>query len=160
MSVKEFTLSKEGENFIKKEMKRYESRRSGLIPSLCRIQEEKGWIPPEAVSYLSRLTGFPESDIKELLMFYTLFNKKPVGKLHVQVCCNVSCSLQGGRDLLRDLCEFFQVKVGETSVDGKITISPVECLGACDEAPVMQVNEDYIGKLKGEKAIYFLKDKA
>ena len=159
MSEKTFSLSKEGEDFIKKEIKRYEDSRSSLIPSLYRVQEEKGWIPPEAIPYLSQLTGFPEADIQEILMFYTLFNKKPVGKVHVQVCCNVSCFMQGSKKLLKDLCEFFEVKEGEKSEDGKITITSVECLGACDEAPVMQVNDGYIGKLKGERAIQFLKDK-
>lgn len=160
MKPEAFKLSKEGEDFVKAELKRYESKRSALIPSLARVQKENGWIPPEAVPYLSQLTKLPESNIQEVLMFYTLFNKKPVGKLHVQVCCNVSCSMQGANKIVKDLCEFFKVQIGERSQDGKITITPVECLGACDKAPVIQINdEDYVGKLSSEEARYFIKDK-
>lgn len=154
-----FSLSKEGREIIKKEMNRYETRRSGLISSLWQIQKEKGWISKEAVSWLSQETKFPESYIYELLMFYTLFNKKPVGKFHVQVCTNVSCALNGSRELVEELCSAFKVKEGEKSSCGNWTVSRVECLGACDEAPVIQLNEEYVGKLKKEDLISFLKSK-
>lgn len=153
----EFTLSKEGVALIKKEMTRYETKLSCLIPCLYQIQKEKGWISPEAVKWLGKQTGVPESYIQEVLMFYTLFNKKSVGKFHVQVCCNVSCFMQGGRELAKSICDTFQVKEGEISADGNWTVSRVECLGACDLAPVMQVNDQYLGKLKGERAIHVLR---
>ncbi|MCY4512341.1 MAG: NAD(P)H-dependent oxidoreductase subunit E [Bdellovibrionales bacterium] len=152
-----FTLSEEGIALIKKEMARYETKLSCLIPGLYQIQKEKGWISPEAVQWLSQQTGIPESHIQEVLMFYTLFNRKPVGKLHVQVCCNVSCFMQGGAELVKRICEAFQVKEGEVSTDGNWTVSRVECLGACDLAPAMQVNDQYLGKLKGERAIHVLR---
>lgn len=154
-----FSLSKEGQALIKREMTRYETRRSCLIPCLWQIQKEKGWVPPEAVPWLSCKTKIPESQIYEALMFYTLFNKKKVGKFHVQVCGNVSCAMQGGREMIKKLCETFNVKEGQLSVCGNWTISRVECLGACDEAPVIQLNDQYIGKLKGDKAVQFLKSK-
>ena len=154
-----FTLSKEGIEVIKKEMTRYETKLSCLIPCLYQIQKEKGWVPPQSVPWLSQLTKIPESSIYEVLMFYTMFNKKPVGKNHVQVCCNVSCSLGGGRELFERLCEAFQVKEGEVSADGNWTISKAECLGACDDAPVIQLNDEYIGKLKGDRAVEVLQSK-
>ena len=157
--VKDFFLSSEGESLIQKEMERYEVKLSCLIPCLYQIQKEKGWIPPEAIPWLSGKTSIPEAHIYEIVMFYTLFNKKPVGKFHVQVCCNVSCALRGSRKLMDNLCESFNVKENEISEDGNWTISRVECLGACDEAPVMQVNDQYLGKLKGDRAIEFLKSK-
>ena len=158
-NTESFTLSKEGRELIKKEMTRYETKLSCLIPCLWQIQKEKGWIPPKAVTWLSKETGIPESHIYEVLMFYTMFNKKPVGRFHVQVCTNVSCALHGGRELVKDLCENFDVKEGETSKCGNWTISRVECLGACDEAPVIQLNEEYIGKMKKDRALSFLKSK-
>lgn len=158
-SKKSFSLSEEGKKIIEKEMSRYEIKDSCLIPCLWQIQKEKKWIPPEAIPWLSQQTNIPESKIYEILMFYTLFNKKPVGKFHVQVCGNVSCFMQGGQDIIKKLCETFQVEEGQISSCGNWTISKVECLGACDEAPVIQLNDQYIGKLKGEKAIQFLKSK-
>jgi len=156
---KDFELSPEGISVIQKEMKRYEQKRSCLLPCLYQIQKEKGWIPPESISWLSEQTSIPTAYIYEILMFYTLFNKKPVGQFHVQVCCNVSCALQGSRQLVERLCESFNVKTDEMSRDGNWTISKVECLGACDEAPVMQVNDEYIGRLKGDRAIEVLQSK-
>ena len=154
-----FTLSKEGVDLVQREMSRYETKLSCLIPCLYRIQKEKGWISPLAVSWLSKQTDIPESHIQEVALFYTLFNKKPVGKFHIQVCCNVSCCLQGARDLLKQICSSFQVKEGETSADGNWTVSRVECLGACDLAPVIQVNDrDYLGKLKGDRAVQVLRN--
>ncbi len=159
VSSKGFSLSDKGVSLIQKEMKRYEVKLSCLIPCLYQIQKEKGWIPPESIPWLSQQTSIPESQIYEVLMFYTLFNKKPVGKFHVQVCCNVSCALRGSRNLVDKLCESFDVKENEVSADGNWTISKVECLGACDEAPVIQINDEYFGKLKGDRAIEILKSK-
>lgn len=154
-----FNLSPEGVQIIQKEMKRYETKLSCLIPCLYQIQKEKGWISPQAVAWLSEQTSIAESHIYEVVMFYTLFNKKPMGRFHVQVCCNVSCALNGGRELLKKLCETFQVREGEVSADGNITISRVECLGGCDQAPVVQVNdEDYLNKVKWDKMVEILKE--
>lgn len=154
-----FSLSKEGLQLIKKEMTRYETKLSCLIPCLWQIQKEKGWISKQAVSWLSQVTEIPESYVFEVLMFYTMFNKKPVGRFHIQVCANVSCALKGARELIDHLCEGLNVKEGERSACGNWTVSKVECLGACDEAPVIQLNKDYIGKIKKEDSLTFLKSK-
>ena len=153
-----FELSKEGQEFVKKELTRYEHKYSAIIPSLFQVQKEKDWVPPEAVPYLSKLMSIPEAHINEVLYFYTMFNKKPVGKLHVQVCTNISCAMNGGRELAETLCKTFNVKEGEVSADGKITVSRVECLGSCGTAPMMQVNDDYIENLTPDAAIRKLKE--
>ena len=152
-----FHLSKEGLDLIQKEMTRYETKLSCLIPCLYQIQKEKGWVPPEAVPWLREQTGIPESKIHEVLMFYTLLNKKPVGKFHVQVCCNVSCALAGARELTLRLCERLMVKEGRMRADGECSVSRVECLGACDEAPVVQINEDRYDKMTLQKTLSVLK---
>ena len=140
-------------------MTRYETKLSCLIPCLWQIQKEKGWVPPEAVPWLSQKTGIPEAPIYEVLMFYTMFNKKPVGKLHIQVCTNVSCALHGSRELVKELCSAFKVKEGEKSACGNWTVSRVECLGACDNAPVAYLDGEYIGQIKKEGALTFFKSK-
>ncbi len=154
-----FKLSSEGIDFVKKEIERYETRRSAIIPCLYRVQKEnKGWVPPEAVAELSQLMDLPEAWINEILNFYTMFNKEPIGKLHVQVCCNISCCMNGGRELASHLNKEFGVQGNEISKDGNVTITRVECLGSCDTAPMMQVNDNYYENLTPEKAVSVIKE--
>lgn len=153
-SQTDFQLSEEGLAFVKKELVRYETKRSAILPCLYRVQKENGgWVSPEAVSYLSKIMDIPTAYINEALLFYTMYNKSPVGKLHIQVCCNLSCSMNGGRELVEQLCQSFNVKEGEVSANGEVTISRVECLGACDIAPMAQVNDKYVGPLKKETVV-------
>ena len=154
----DFELSAEGLAFVKKEMGRYETKRSAVLPCLYRVQKENGgWVSPQAVASLSRVMDIPTAYINEVLSFYTMYNKRPVGKLHIQVCCNLSCAMNGARELAQHLCESFNVKEGEVSADGAVTVSRVECLGACDIAPMAQVNDRYIGPLKKETVVEDMK---
>ena len=138
-----FKLSPEGIEFVNKELVRYETKLSAVIPCLYRVQEENGgWISPECVSHLSQLMNLSESEIYEVLTFYTMFNKKPVKPLHVQVCCNISCAMQGSQKILEEL---------KKQDNSNVTLSAVECLGSCDTAPVLQINrEPYIEKVSLE----------
>lgn len=153
-----FELSQDSTNLINKELSRYETKYSAIIPSLFIIQREKGWVPPEGVTYLAKLSGLPVSHINEVRQFYTMFNQEPVGKLHVQVCTNISCSMNGGRELADHICRHYKTKLGEISPDGKVTVSRVECLGSCDTAPMMQVNDKYVENMTPEKAVAALKE--
>ena len=153
-----FELASEGKEFVQKELGRYEDKYSAIIPCLYRVQKENdGWVSEEGVAHLSQLMDIPEADINEVFKFYTMFNQKPVGKLHVQVCTNVSCAMNGGRELAKHICASYDTKLGEVSPDGKVTVNQVECLGSCDTAPMMQVNDRYIENLTPEKAIEELK---
>lgn len=166
-----FQLSKEGVEFVQKEMKRYETKRSAVIPCLYRVQtENNGWVSPECVAYLSQLMDISESCIYEALTFYTMFNKKPTAPLHVQVCCNVTCAMKGSRELLQKLKNRFSLPQQKNSAaansqndqktEPSVTFTPVECLGSCDTAPVAQINrEPYLEKLTVEKAIQILENK-
>jgi NADH-quinone oxidoreductase subunit E len=84
--------------------------------------------------------------------FYTMFNTKPVGTYHLQVCTNVSCMLRGGIGLSEHICSRLGIRKGETTPDGRFTVSEVECLGSCGTAPMMQVNDDYHENLSPERA--------
>lgn len=153
-----FSLSEEGLNFIKKEIKRYETKGSALLPCLYRVQKENGgWISPEAVSYLSQVMQIPEAQINEVLKFYTLYNQKPVGKLHIQVCLNLSCVMNGAKEIVQHLCAHFKTRPGQKSPGGEVSISPVECLGACEKAPVAFVADQYMGPLNKNTVIEELK---
>ena len=147
-----FELSEGAKEYIKSELKRYEDRYSAIIPSLYKVQEENdGWVSPEAVEVLSEFMDIPESHINEVLEFYTMFNKKPVGKYHIQVCCNLTCSMFQARELTDKLCSELEVKEGEKTKDGRFTVTRVECLGSCDNAPAVQINEKYYDKMNFEK---------
>ncbi len=154
-----FELSAEGKEFVKSELKRYETIESAIIPSLYRVQKENdGWVSDEAIAHLSQLMNIPEARINEVFHFYTMFNKKPVGKYHVQVCCNVACAMAGTREMTDEFLRHFEAEEGEMTRDKKFTFTRVECLGACDKAPMMQINDDYYEDLTTDSAVKLLKD--
>lgn len=153
-----FTLSEQGLQNVKKELARYEAKESAIIPSLYIAQKEnKGFITPEMITYLAKVMEIPEARINEVFKFYTMFNQKPVGKYHVQVCTNISCALEGGRELSNHICHELGVKLNEVTSDGRFTVSRVECLGSCGTAPMMQVNDTYHEKLTPETAMNLLR---
>lgn len=153
-------INEEDKNFILSEIKRYEHHYSAIIPSLYCIQRRHGWVSPKAVSELTAISKIPEAHINEVLNFYTMFNKVPVGKLHVQVCTNLSCAMNGGRELADHLCKSFGVHLGEVSADGNVTVNKVECLGACHNAPMMQINDNYYENLTEDSAVETIKSLA
>jgi len=153
-----FLLSSEGLEKVKKELGRYETKQSAIIPALYVAQKEnKGWINEEVISHLSRVMEIPEAQINEVFKFYSMFNQKPVGTYHVQICGTLSCHVNGAPDLIEFLCKSFNVKLGEVSSDGRYTVSRVECLGSCGTAPMMQVNDKYYENLTPESALTLLK---
>jgi NADH-quinone oxidoreductase subunit E len=132
---------------LEKIMGRYPSRQAALLPALYLAQREFGYVSEEVIAYLSRLMELPKSRIFGVASFYTMFNKKPVGKYFIQVCANISCAMMGADSLFEYLSQKLGIKEGETTKDGKFTLVKVECLGACGEAPTMQVNDRYYGNL-------------
>ncbi|MDX1814990.1 MAG: NADH-quinone oxidoreductase subunit NuoE [Thermodesulfobacteriota bacterium] len=129
---------------------RYPDREAAILPTLYLAQREFGHLSDEAILYVAGLLGFTPARIYGVATFYTMFNKKPVGKYHLQVCRNLSCSLMGAEHLIDHVARRIGVKPGETTADGRFTLSTVECLGSCGTAPVMQVNDDYYENLTEE----------
>ena len=113
------------------------------LPCLRRIQEERGYVADQDIDWLVEYIGVPRVQIEEVLTFYTQFRRQPIGRWHVQTCRNVSCSMRGAERLIDHLSRKLGVKVGETTADGRFTLSVVECLGSCGTAPMMMVNEGY-----------------
>lgn len=153
-----FTLSAEGLAFVRDQLKRYEAKESAIIPCLYRAQKENGgWVSPAVIDHLAEVMALPSSRINEVFKFYTMFNQKSVGRYHVQVCCNISCAMNGARELLEQLCKQFKVKENQVTADGKFCFSRVECLGSCGTAPVMQINlDDYLESLTVTSAVRYL----
>jgi len=122
-----------------------------VLPCLRRIQEDRGWIAEEDVDALAAYLGVPRVQIEEVLSFYTQYRRQPVGRWHLQVCRNVSCSMRGAERLLDHVCQRLGVAPGETTPDGRFTVSTVECLGSCGTAPVVVVGETYHENMSAEK---------
>ena len=122
-----------------------------VLPCLRRIQEDRGWIAEEDIDGLAAYLGVPRIQIEEVLSFYTQYRRSPVGRWHLEVCRNVSCSMRGSERLLGHLCRKLGVKEGETTPDGRFTLKTAECLGSCGTAPVMVVNDVYHENMSPEK---------
>ncbi|MBI1909427.1 MAG: NAD(P)H-dependent oxidoreductase subunit E [Deltaproteobacteria bacterium] len=123
-------------------------RQAALLPLLRLAQEQFGFVSEEVMTYVASILDIPPAQIYGVATFYTLFNKKPVGKYHLQVCTNLSCCMEGAEETLSHLEKRLCIRSGETTPDGKFTLSEVECLAACGSGPVIQVNEEYHEDLK------------
>jgi NADH-quinone oxidoreductase subunit E len=130
---------------------RYPKKGAALLPVLHLVQQETGCISAEEEKFVAQALGLKPMKVREVVTFYTMFLRRPVGKYHLQVCSNLSCILLGAGPLLEYLQKKLGVGVGETTSDGRFTLSVVECLGACELAPCVMVNFDYYGQLDREK---------
>ncbi len=130
------------------------------IPCLQRIQQERGYIADSDIDELVAYLGVSRIQVDEVLAFYTMFTREPLGRHHLQVCHNASCSLRGAEGLVRYLCGKLGIQPGETTADGKFTLSTVECLASCGTAPMMMVNEAYHEDLTPAKVDALLEDLA
>jgi NADH-quinone oxidoreductase subunit E len=145
LQPKSFAFSAENLDWAKCQIAKYPEGRqvSAILPILWRAQEQAGgWLPQKAIEHVADLLGMPKIRALEVATFYTMFNLEPVGKFHVQLCGTTPCVLRGADKLIK-LCH---EKIGEqmhVSADGKLSWVEVECLGACVNAPVAQINSDY-----------------
>jgi NADH-quinone oxidoreductase E subunit len=130
---------------------RYPSKEAALLPTLHLVQETWGWISPEAVHYVSSLLDLSPANVFGVVSFYNMYNQKPVGKYHLQVCTNLSCMIRNAYDIYDDLCDKLKIEPGQTTPDGLFTVTEVECLGSCGTAPVVQVNNDYHEEMDVQK---------
>ncbi len=114
-----------------------------LLPLLHEIQNEHGWVSREAMKAAGEFLNLPLSKVREVASFYTMYKLEPQGKVDLQICTNISCWLNGADKLLACAEKKLGIHSGETSKDGKFTLSQVECLAACGTAPALMINEDY-----------------
>mgnify|MGYP003640244240 CR=1 FL=1 len=153
-------FSKETEAKIKRILKRYpeEQSQSALIPVLKLAQDEfGGWLSTSAMQLTAERLNLPYIRVYEVATFYTMFNLDPVGKYHVQVCTNCSCMIRGSDAIVEAVKEYTGLKgQHEISDDSLFTLTEVECLGACVEAPMMQINNHYYTKLDKEQTLQIL----
>lgn len=123
---------------------RYPNPRAALLPALWVAQEVYGgWLPPEAMDEVADHLGVPAAEVAGVATFYTMYNKQPIGNHHIEICQNVSCMVVGADALIAHAEKRLGVRAGQTAADGRFTLSRVECLGACCDAPAMQVGGRY-----------------
>jgi NADH-quinone oxidoreductase subunit E len=135
-----------------------ERTRSALIPLLFVIQRERGWIDNPGVNFLEKFLDLEVTDVWETATFYTMFNMRPVGRHHIQICKTLSCKIMGEPEITDHICSKLGIHPGETTEDGKFTVTMVECLGSCGTAPMMQIGFDYYENLTKESVDKILED--
>ena len=118
-------------------------QRSAMVPMLLYAQDEIGSLTQELVEEVARRVGVTPLQVEEVLSYYSMLHRKPLGKYHVQICTNISCLLTGGEGLWQHACSRLGIGHKEATADGQISLEEVECIGACSWAPALQVNYDF-----------------
>ncbi|MGH7943734.1 MAG: NADH-quinone oxidoreductase subunit NuoE [Opitutaceae bacterium] len=130
----------------------YPARRSATLPLLHLIQEDAGYIAPEAIEWIATKLGLEPINVYEVVTFYPMFRQKPIGRRHIRVCRTLSCALMGGYKTCETFEKEFNTRRGETSPDDEVTIEFVECLASCGTAPVVLIDDDLHENVNVSKA--------
>jgi NADH-quinone oxidoreductase E subunit len=120
-----------------------EHRKSAIITALYVVQEQQGHITGNAIRVVAEFIGCTTAEVEDVVTYYVMFFTRPVGTYALQVCRTLSCALNGAEKVTAALCSHLQVKPNETTADGMFTVMEFECLGACDRAPVIMVNNEH-----------------
>jgi NADH-quinone oxidoreductase subunit E len=146
-----FAFSTESEKRVAKIMAKYPFKKSALLPLLTLAQEQEGYVTSDAMVEIARRLDVSPAYVESVCSFYTMYFTKPVGKYVLKFCINISCHLNGCDDLLGYTENKLGIKAGETTADKMFTILKEECLAACTEAPVVQVNDKYYVNMNPQK---------
>jgi len=130
---------------------RYPERRAALLPVLHLVQNALGHVSPDSEREVAGLLGLEPVQVREATTFYSMIRPEPAGRFHLQVCVNLTCSLLGGRSLVDLLQERIGLKPGGRTADGLFSLAVMECLGACEQAPCLMVNEERYGNMDADK---------
>jgi NADH-quinone oxidoreductase subunit E len=133
-------------------------QRAAMIPMLLYAQDELGCVSPELIEEVARRVGVAALQVDEVLSYYSMLRRKPLGAYHVQVCTNISCQLRDGDKLWEHACRKLGIGNKETTADGRFSLEEVECMGACSWAPAVQVNYEFHHEMTPEKLDRLLDD--
>ncbi len=150
------TFSDESQARIDAILPRYPTKMAACLPVLWVAQEQFGWISDEVMRLVADTLDLPHAHVHSVVTFYTMYNKAPVGRYHVQVCTNISCMLRGGYEVLRAFEKELDISSGETTSDNMFTLNEVECLAACGTAPCVQVNDRYYEPVQPDGVVRLL----
>jgi NADH-quinone oxidoreductase subunit E len=144
-------LTEEEKKEILNEIKQYPYPAVACIDALKIIQHHRGWVSDESVKDIALVIGISNEDVDSVATFYSRIYRKPVGRNVILICDSVSCMVMGYESLYKYLSKKLGIRFGETTTDGRFTLLPVSCLGDCDNAPAMMVNNDHFNKLTVDK---------
>jgi len=148
-----FKFNEENQKQVQKILAKYpaERKKSAVMPLLDLAQRQNAnWISKDVIACVSEILEMPEIKVYEVASFYTMYNLKPVGKYLLQFCRTTPCMLRGIDQIIKDCKEKLGIEMDETTVDGLFTLKEVECLGACVNAPIVQINDDFAEDLTSE----------
>ena len=146
-----FKFTEENIKRIEESKKKYPATMAALMDVLYIAQEQNGFISQEVIDEVAAILQIDPVDVLGVVSFYTMYHQKPVGKYHIQVCTNVSCMLRGAYKILEEVTNKLGIKEDEVTSNRKFSIEEVECMGACGNAPMFAINEDYYENLTKEK---------
>ena len=155
-----FVYTPENQAKFNENVSRYpaDQRKSAILFALYLAQQQQGYITGAAMRHVAQQIGCSAADVEDVVSYYTMFYTKPVGKYVLNVCRTLSCALLGAERVTEELCAKLGIRPGESTPDGVFTLIEVECLGACDRAPVVMVNDDWHERLAPEQASKFVDD--
>jgi NADH-quinone oxidoreductase subunit E len=153
-----FNYTPENEIKFQEYVSRYPKIDSCMLPALWLVQEQEGWVSPEAMVYVADKLGKTPIQVYEVATFYTMFNLKPIGKYHIELCKTLSCRLCGSQKIKDYIKQTIGIESGQTSPDGLFHLSDVECMGACGGAPMFALNGEYHEKLTIQRVDELIKE--
>ena len=155
-----FAYTAENQAKFDEVVKRYppDRRKSAILFALYLVQEQQGYVSREAMRHVARQIGCTPAEVEDVVSYYTMFYTKPVGKYVLNVCRTLSCALRGAERVTEELRATLGIQPGQTDPTGTFTLMEVECLGACDRAPVVMVNDDWHERLAPEQVGRFVDD--
>ncbi|WP_213663637.1 NADH-quinone oxidoreductase subunit NuoE [Stutzerimonas stutzeri] len=151
-----FALSAAERSAIEHEMHHYEDPRAASIEALKIVQKARGWVPDGAADAIGELLGIPASDVEGVATFYSQIFRQPVGRHIIRVCDSMTCFIGGHESILEALQRQLGIAPGQTTADGRFTLIPVCCLGNCDKAPALMIDDDTFGDVRSEGAAALL----
>jgi NADH-quinone oxidoreductase subunit E len=156
----DFTYTAENQAKFDANVKRYppDQRKSAILYALYLAQQQQGYITAAAMRHVAQQIGCTAAEVEDVVSYYTMFFTRPVGKYVLNVCRTLSCALLGAERVTEELSATLGIKPGETDRDGTFTLLEVECLGACDRAPVVMVNDDWHERLAPEQVTAFVEN--
>ena len=146
-----FSFNADNELKYKALLKKYPQKEALMLPLLWLVQEQEGWISPIAMRYVADMLDKAPMEVYQVATFYTMYNKAPIGRVHIELCKTLSCMLCGARELKAHIKDKLGISPGETTSDNGFTLSEVECMGACGGAPALAFNGKYYEKVTPDR---------
>jgi NADH-quinone oxidoreductase subunit E len=143
-----FALSDAERSAIEHEMHHYEDPRAASIEALKIVQKARGWVPDGAADAIGEILGIPASDVEGVATFYSQIFRQPVGRHIIRVCDSMTCYIGGHESVLESIQQQLGIGLGQTTADGRFTLLPVCCLGNCDKAPALMLDDDTFGDVQ------------